>query len=205
MTAKTHKAFSVSFALVATMIMLRNGVSSVNYYMCLVVMLMASKAGALFPDVDHIWKNVKEKTAINWVINKIIHITGGTHRSWQTHSIDICTVFTLFAFIFPGYLMNKGYIDNTNKEVMSLLLLGFACGWISHLYSDMLTIGGVRLLCFVDKKLRLVPKQLFGLRFSTGDEWEEFNYKLMRILNIFIGIIALIYPFMGQIVERINL
>ena len=195
MTSKTHKTYSIAFALLAGMFMYKNGVTLVNYYMTLIILLLVSKHGALFPDVDHTWQNVKEKTTVNWIINKLIHLTGGRHRSWQTHSIDIFAVFMAIACIIPNYLFSIGKLDIVNKEVMSLILIGFACGWGSHLFSDMLTSGGVRLFCFSKFKIKIVPRELFGLRFNTGDSWEEFNYKFMRVVNLVIGIISIMYPF----------
>ena len=195
MTSKTHKTYSIAFALLAGMFMYKNEVTLVNYYMTLIILLLVSKHGALFPDVDHTWQNVKEKTTVNWVINKLIHLTGGRHRSWQTHSIDIFAVFMVIVCIIPNYLLSIGKLDIVNKEVMSLILIGFACGWGSHLFSDMLTSGGVRLFCFSKFKIKIVPRELFGLRFNTGDSWEEFNYKFMRVINLVIGIISIMYPF----------
>ena len=111
---------------------------------------MASKAGAIFPDLDHDWHNIGVKTVPNWIINKIIHITGGKHRSWQTHSIDICAWFTVLAINLPIIMYNKQMISEVNKEMLSILMIGFASGWISHLYADMLTGEGVRLIFFIN-------------------------------------------------------
>ena len=44
------------------------------------------------------------KTTFSRIINILIHITGGKHRSWQTHSLDIWTWYSLFydnlSFVF---------------------------------------------------------------------------------------------------------
>ena len=84
-----------------------------------------------------------------------------------------------------------------NKEVLSIILIGFCAGWISHLLADMMTSAGVRLF-FWNKKIiiKLVPKQLFGLRFNTGNEWEEFVFKIVRIINMFLGTLSIAYPFL---------
>lgn len=156
--------------------------------------MLVGKYGALFPDVDHAWNSVKDKTIVNWFINKFIHITGGKHRSWQTHSIDIVAIFTVFAVFIPRILFNLEKISLVNKEVLSLVLIGFSAGWISHIFSDMLTSAGVKLICFLPVKLALVPKHIGKLRFNTGNEWEAFCYKFTRVINVIIGIIALIYP-----------
>jgi membrane-bound metal-dependent hydrolase YbcI (DUF457 family) len=176
------------------MLFYKLGITEINYYLALIIVLMTSKVGALFPDLDHDWHNIGNKTVPNKIINVLIHATGGKHRSWQTHSIDICAWFTVAAFTLPGYLTNEGIISQVNREVLSILWLGFASGWISHLFSDMLTSAGVRLFCFINKKIKLVPKKIGNLSFNTGHEWEAFNYKVIKILNIFLGIICLAYP-----------
>lgn len=198
MTYNTHRAFMVWWVLVMNIIIYTRGLTAVDYYLSMLVMLQFGKLGALFPDIDHTWKNVKEKTVPNLIINKIIHLTGGTHRSWQTHSIDIVIIFSLLAFILPDYLCNIGLLDIVNSNILSIILLGFSSGWVSHIISDMLTSAGVRVLCFSKKKIALVPKQLFGLRFNTGDVWEDFVYKVTRIFNIVVGIYALIYPIINN-------
>lgn len=196
MTGPTHRQYSICFGLITLVILYVYNITNVNYYLALPIILMASKSGALFPDVDHHWEAVHDKTVVNKIINVIIHITGGKHRSWQTHSIDLCLYFTTASYLVPTVLYNKGIISCTNMEVTVLLLLGFASGWISHLFSDMLTSAGVRLICFLPKsKISLVPKKIGKLRFNTGHEWEAFNFKIIRVINIVLGIYTLIYPF----------
>ena len=195
MTGPTHRKYSVCFAFIATVILYRFNFTSINYYLSLIIILMASKAGAIFPDLDHDWHNIGVKTVPNWIINKIIHITGGKHRSWQTHSIDICALFTVLAINLPIIMYNKQMISEVNKEMLSILMIGFASGWISHLYADMLTGEGVRLIFFINKKIRLVPKKLGPLVFNTGHEWEKFNYKVMSVINVILGLACLLYPF----------
>lgn len=195
MTGPTHRQYSICFAYIALVITHVFGIMSINYYIALPIMLLTAKSGALFPDLDHSWQNVGDKTFLNKVINTIIHITGGKHRSWQTHSIDICVIFTLAAYFGPKIMFSYGIIDDINMSVLTLLLLGFASGWISHLVSDMLTSAGVRLFCFLKFKIKLVPKRIGKLHFNTGHEWEAFNYKLMKIINIFLALYCLIHPF----------
>lgn len=194
MTGPTHKQYSVCFACLTMMLFYKLNITEVNYYLALIIVMMTSKAGAIFPDLDHSWQNIGIKTVPNRIVNIIIHITGGKHRSWQTHSLDICTWFTLSAYYLPKYLYNKEYLSVVNREVLSILMLGFASGWVSHLFSDMLTGAGVRVLCFVNKKIALVPKHIGKFRFNTGHEWEAFNYKVIKITNKFLGIVCIIYP-----------
>ena len=67
-------------------------------------------------------------------------------------------------------------------------------GWTSHLFSDMLTGEGVRLVCWNKFKVRFVPKKIGNFRFNTGRGWEEFVYKTTRIINIPLGFAAVVYP-----------
>lgn len=194
MTGTTHRQYSVCFALIALMIFYNLDITEINYYLTIPILLMTSRFGAIFPDIDHEWKNVPDKTIVKRIINILIHITGGKHRSWQTHSIDICTYFTIASIIIPNRLYNMNKITIVNKEVLSIILLGFCSGWISHLFSDMLNGTGVRLICFSKFKVALVPKHIGKLEFNTGNEWEAFNYKVIKLINIILGIMALIYP-----------
>lgn len=195
MTGPTHRQYSIGFAYIALVIIYSFGLTEINYYLALPIMLVVSRAGAAFPDIDHNWQSVADKTTLNRIINFIIHITGGRHRSWQTHSIDICVYYTVASVLVPKLLLDNGWIDKINYQVLLILLLGFAAGWISHLFSDMLTSEGVRLICFLKFKIKLVPKKIGKLRFNTGNEWEAFNYKVVKILNIFLAIGCLVYPF----------
>lgn len=194
MTGPTHRQYSICFAYLVLMLFYAMGISSINYYMSIPIVLMAAKAGALFPDVDHDWSNVHDKTVMNKIINTLIHVTGGKHRSWQTHSLDICLVYSLASWFVPNILYSNGIISAVNKEVMVLLLVGFASGWISHMVADMLTSAGVRVFFWWKFKLRLVPKKLGPLSFNTGHAWEAFNYKVMKMMSIALGLVCLIYP-----------
>jgi len=119
MTFVTHREFSIIFIYLGAIALYNSGVSHVNYYLALIIMLKIGKAGALFPDIDHEWQNVKEKTTGNWVVNKIIHLLGGKHRSWVTHSIDIAAWFCMISYFGPKYLLQRGMIDQVNYEVLS--------------------------------------------------------------------------------------
>ena len=72
MCGATHKQFAIFFVYVAAILLNMFSVIEVNFYLQVILMLGLGKAGALFPDVDHVWKNVKEKTAVNWLVNKFI-------------------------------------------------------------------------------------------------------------------------------------
>lgn len=206
MTGATHKKFAVAAAFTASVIINKDGITDINYYLTLPILLSTAKYGALFPDVDHTWQNVKEKTVPNWIINKIIHITGGKHRSWQTHSWDIALIFALLAFFIPKLMLKNQIITEINYEVLQLILYGFTFGWISHLFSDMLTSAGVRVFSFSKVKIALVPKRIGKLVFNTGNDWEALVYKIMSIVNILYGFYIVLYPLIiNNIIKNIIL
>lgn len=195
MTYPTHKQYAISFAFIAAILLYKFSLTQVNYYLALPILIQIAKYGGLFPDIDHSWQNVREKTIPNLVINKIIHLTGGKHRSWQTHSIDIVVIVTAFAYYAPDMMYRYGKISEVNKEVLTIILIGFCAGWISHLLADMMTSAGVRLFCWNKKIIiKLVPRHIGKLRFNTGHEWEEFMYKVVRSLNIALGIVCVTFP-----------
>lgn len=199
MTGPTHRQYAISWGFIAAIIIYELGLSQINYYLALVIILMTAKQGAKFPDVDHNWQNVSEKTVPNWIVNKLIHLTGGKHRSWQTHSIDILLIISILAYAVPKMLFSKGILSNINLEVVHIIMIGFLSGWWSHMFADMLNSVGVRLFCWGKIKVKFVPKQLFGMRFNTGNEWEAFCYKSTKIINLGLGFISVMYPIIRNI------
>ena len=198
MTAPTHRQYAICFAFLVAIFLFKKNLTLINYYMALVILLLESKQGALFPDVDHQWKNVKEKTVPNYIINNLIHLTGGKHRSWQTHSLDIATWFAILSYYGPKMLYSANKISLVNREVMSIILLGFSAGWMSHMFSDMLNGVGIRLFFFSKMHIAFVPKHIGKFRFNTGNEWEAFCYKSTKIINLVLGAVATFYPLIGD-------
>ena len=194
MTGPTHKQFSICGAFIAAMLIYRMGLSEVNYYLALLILILTSRYGAQFPDFDQPWSTLGNKTVPTWIINKLIHLTGGKHRCWQTHSIDIVFVASIMTYYEPNILYTMGKISNVNREVASIILMGFLSGWVSHIIADMLNGAGVRLVCFMKFKVAFVPKKIFNFRFNTGNEWEAFCFKATKIVNMFLGVICLVYP-----------
>lgn len=194
MLAITHRQYSSCAAMVVSMILYKLGYRQINYYLMLIIMVMVSRYGALFPDLDHDWEKVKEKTLPNWIINKIIHLTGGRHRSWQTHSLDIALLATALSILVPYTLYERNIINLADKEIITMMGLAFCVGWLSHLVSDALTPGGIKLIFFLNTKISLVPRKFLWISFSTGSEWEDFNFKVTRIASMLLGVISVIYP-----------
>lgn len=194
MTAPTHKQFSITWAALGALLLYIMEMTEINFYLSLIIMIQMGKAGALFPDLDHNWHSVKEKNVLTWVVNKLLSITGAKHRSWQTHSLDIAILLTILSIRLPINLYETGVLSNANKEVLGVILLGFMVGWLSHLFSDMLTPGGVRILFFYKKTLEFVPKKLLGFSFSTGSLWEDMVFRVAQIVNVGVLIICVSFP-----------
>jgi membrane-bound metal-dependent hydrolase YbcI (DUF457 family) len=149
---------------------------------------MSARYGALMPDVDHHWGNVSEKTLPNKILNTFIHLTGGTHRSWQTHSWDIYFVLLAIVLLFPMELLEP--LGVPTVSVLSMLVYGVMLGWGSHLFADMLTPQGVRLVCWRKFKVRLVPKWAM---FATNSKWEDMCYKFVRVVNTLAGLAYVVW------------
>lgn len=196
MCGATHKQFAIFFVYLAAILLNIFSVIDVNFYLQVMIMLAIGKTGALFPDVDHIWKNVKEKTTPNWILNKLIHMTGGRHRSRHTHSWDICIVSFILLLFGVNYLESINLINSIDTSVAFIILCGFYSGWISHLFSDMLSSSGVYLTCFSGVTIKFVPKHIFNFKFSTGGAWENFCFNLIRIINFLTGLFVIVYPFL---------
>lgn len=182
MTGETHRAFSVTFAIGGAALLTHLGLSEVNPLVSAPVLLMASRYGAVLPDIDHHWGSVPDKTTPNRILNGFIRLTGGKHRSWHTHSWDIYLVFLLIVILFPYSALEP--LGVPTVSVLSLLLYGVLLGWGSHLFADMLTPAGVRLFCWSKFKLRLVPKWAM---FATSSKWEDICYKVVKVINNLAG------------------
>ena len=204
MTGKSHKQYAICGAYIVAMLFYVFDITGINYYLGLIVALLVSKVGGKFPDLDHGWHNIGEKTIPHKIINTLIHITGGKHRSWQTHSIDIALWVTVAARWVPEILFSYGIIGVPDRSLMLVISLSFSAGYISHLFSDMLTSEGVYLICFMKLKVKFVPKKIFKFKFSTDSDWEKFNYVVMRFINILLGFGSLAFPMIYRYKDSIQ-
>lgn len=178
--------------MIAAMIVYHTKISEINYWLSLIIMVASSEKGALFPDLDLHWSNIPNKTFIKKVINTIICRTGGRHRSWQTHSWDICIGSLIASTLVFKYMRGAG--ENVSLEVGYMIVLGFIAGWVSHLVTDMFTSKGVRVFCTSKKTVKFVPKKVGSLYFNTGNEWEDFAYKIISFVSAVVSISALAVP-----------
>jgi len=195
MVYKTHQKFAISWAFLGTMLLYANNLMQINYYIALILMIPYVKVGAAFPDLDHSWENVKNKNLATFIVNRLIHLTGGQHRSWQTHSLDLAVWFTILSYFGPTLLYKQGIlkIDLVSLTIINIILVGFSIGWLSHIFADMLTSGKIRLISFLDFEVGFVPRKFLWINFNTGGGWEEFVGDSVGFLNTFIMLIAIAY------------
>lgn len=205
MTGPTHKQFSVAFVFIAAIVLFEKGVFTAllttnqpNYWLALILMMPIAKVGAKFPDWDQDWQYINERSVASFIVNKLIHLTGGRHRSWQTHSLDITLWLCVASLTVPDMLISKGVVSSVNGKFLYIITVAFMAGWLSHAYSDMLNGVGIRIFFWNRKTIAFVPKKFLGIHFKTGEAWESWNYFIIRRINIVLGVITLIYPFARQ-------
>lgn len=127
-------------------------------------------------------------------VYKFARFFNAHHRSWQTHS-DL----TLFLLLFLLNSITNGVfgLGAVDSLLLSIALMGVTIGLIAHLVLDMLTTEGIWSILLVvlsrvvrkinpriknfPEKLHIVPSLHF---FRTGDKWEMFVQKVIKILNV---------------------
>lgn len=204
MSGKTHAQFAIGFGYAVALILDNFFSIGLNFYLLILLMPLLSMRGAKFPDYDHHWKSISDRTAISWCVSKFIHLTGGSHRSKHTHSWDICLVSLALLWLGTEKLFEYQIFSALDRGIAFTMLLGFYSGWISHLISDMFNGDGVWPTVFALHKVAFVPKKLFGIKFNTGGAWERFFYKMSVFINRVLGVVVLIYPiFKSGLLEQL--
>lgn len=139
----------------------------------------------------HITKPIEEHTNKGSVVNKVAGVLNASHRSWQTHSdFTLIFLFGLLYLLTHGIFGCFGAVDS---RILLLVLMGITMGVAEHFILDMLTPEGITLVGLViletllkkvnpgiklPTKLKFVPKSHF---FATGQEWEKFVQKVLKI------------------------
>lgn len=115
------------------------------------------------------------------------------HRSWQTHS-DL--TFVAMLYLLYSLMSGKfGFFNQNDVLLLTLMLTGVCLGIVAHFILDLLTPEGVwntivvLLNRFILKgklprrfeKWHFVPKMRC---FATGSSWEDFVYKVLRVLTV---------------------
>lgn len=187
MQGKTHKAVGLAFMTIGFEVMRQNNmlIPDVNPYLQLAVMYPISQWGSTAPDLDSHWESTPNKSPINWVVHKLLHLTKPKHRSWQTHSILVTgsILALLYALVLVGdqYWMSP---TATDWIIMRLLTIGLILGVASHLVADFFNPSGIHLIPGL--KIRGVPKKSF---FATGGTWEtRIVYKTSIVISIIVAL-----------------
>lgn len=194
----THRRISVGFGYIVVALLYLYGMLKINYYEAFIIIVTISQVGARFPDYDHIWKNIADRDAVKFVINKIIQMTGGRHRSRHTHSIDVFIVTGICMYLI-NYLM---FDTEVNLSVGLTIVTGFICGWASHLFADAMTMDGIYLFCWSSIKVRLVPKKLsrmamFLISMVLISVGLTIRIVMLQSVGTIIGLIGLIVLIIG--------
>lgn len=197
MTGKTHRIYAIEFVFIIVMVLYGAGLMKHNYYLSLFIMVVVAPLGAKFPDFDVDADYLPVKTVPARVINFIIRHTGGKHRSEHTHSIESFAIACAASIYLAYFMKPTPWFSESDKDVFSVVAMAFMSGWLSHLFADMLQYQGIKLF---GKRIALVPKKIGKMKFNTNEEWEEFNYFVVDKANKVLGFIALIFPFIVDLI-----
>lgn len=224
MMGKTHKAGGVLCALAGIQVInsitpLASDISPIIQFMVAYPFCMW---GSTAPDLDHAWSNVEDKNPINYGIHKVLHvfnevcdkaemlgnrknfkllkILACSHRSWQTHSeLTMLLLLVIRSLVLVGLLGFIG-ISGVNKDLVVLIVNGIIMGVGAHLFLDLFTVDGLKIVSltlikgiFVSvMKHKLTPVKAVTFRlvpkmdlFSTGtDEGREYEKNVRKVLTV---------------------
>lgn len=189
MTGDTHSAGGVLFSVLGYIILKENNLllPDVSPLIQLVLIHPYCVWGSKVSDLDHHWESCPDKSDVNRVINKALHLTNksyrkldekltkaqkrkslrykiakffnASHRSWQTHSeLTLISLIALLYGIVSGKFTSLGSIDIT---ILSIITTGVTLGVFSHLLLDMLTSKGINFCIgiLINKFIQKVTKQ----------------------------------------------
>lgn len=200
MTGRTHKAGGALAMLLAYKFGVEHNLllKDISPWVQLLIMYQPASWGSTVLDADHgNIESVPDKTPVIMGLHALLHKTGRcVHRSWQTHSWSFTGVMIALAVI--GVTFYSGYFLNSfESNVLRLMIYGFSVGAYSHLILDMLSMDGVYLWFWFDKKtgkqrgikIRLVPHTS---TFGTGTPWEDWVRRYLYVC-IFITAFDIVY------------
>lgn len=189
----THKAGGALFALVGFEVLSKNNllIPDISPWLQLILMYPAASFGSTFPDLDHHWGSVKEKTPMNWLLHKILHLTQPKHRSWQTHCLLIAfgACALAFSLLYAMTVYRWFGVNDSTLAIIRLLVMGISLGVLSHLVLDAFTRSGIWLIPGV--KIRLVPD---SENFSTDTPYETVVRVILYILTA-LTVLWILNPF----------
>lgn len=223
MMGKTHSVGGIVSVLGGYLVLKTNGylVNDVSPILQLAVMYPFAIWSSTAPDLDHHADSSPAKDPVSKLINRGLHIfnkptevidnTMGIftskktfpqklvtslackHRSWQTHSeVPILLMYLLLAKVLTLPLS----IENT---ILTLIVMGIALGFMSHIFLDMLTMAGIptvigrcisSIVPFINiRNIRLVPK---SHTFATDTPYESYVRKFLNVTAMGLLIVIII-------------
>lgn len=194
MCKKTHAEFAQGFAILSCILFDILFPNFVHFYILAILTTIIANKFAKFQDYDQNWNVVSEKTTLSRIINKIVVITGGTHRSKQTHALDLVLCRYALSFYLVTVAGQTGVLSLFEVNLVRVMLFGAFSGELSHLIADMFNGDGIWLSIFSKKKTAIVPKKIGKFRFNTGGAWEKFFYLVCYKFNRVLEVIAVLYP-----------
>ena len=163
MTSSTHRECAIVGACIGTIALQELNMNPVAhkdyellaYSVMFIVNYVFSVEGAKFSDLDHLWKNIKEKTALNRIINSLIKLTGWGHRNPVTHSFDIWLISYILIVGSVSHLISYQVLS----KIIIMITTAFWIGWFTHLIADAMSMDGTRFFFWNNNlRLRFVPK-----------------------------------------------
>lgn len=194
MCKKTHAEFAQGFAILFCILFDILFPNFVHFYILVVLTTIIANKFARFNDYDQNWNSISEKTTLSRIVNTIVVKTGGTHRSKQTHSIDLCLAKYAFMLYLVAQGGRVGVLSDFEMSLIRVMLFGAFSGEFSHLLADMFNGDGVWPSIFSKKKIAFVPKKIGKYRFNTGGAWEKFFFMCCYRFNRVLEVIAVLYP-----------
>lgn len=196
---------------------------NINPILQLIIVYPFAIWGSMAPDLDHHWNSAPMRDLPSLIINKVLHLTTSSrkffeknnltkgffykvsglfdarHRSWQTHSDLSLAVLLLVLYGVNNNFFLISYFSGYDYILINLVLVGAILGFISHIFLDALTSGGVWCLwgCLLNRlfktevyptKYHLVPRSTF---FATNSDWEAFVSLLVRLASVIMFFIVL--------------
>lgn len=138
-------------------------------------------------------KSLSSRQKHNSFMYKASKFFTARHRSWQTHS-DVTLISMLF--LLNAVMNNKfSFLGTLDVAFLSLILTGLCLGIVAHFILDLLTPEGVwnTVVVLINRfllkgklprnyeKWHFVPKMKC---FATGSTWEDFIYKVLRVMTV---------------------
>ena len=126
----------------------------------LIILRTFSKVTSVLNDLDQQPQSIPYKESIvARLFNRLLLALGQHHRSRLTHTIDIGLLWSV------GLLVGGLQFFDWQSPVM-LLIIGYVCGFSSHIIADMFNGTGVYLTIFSKKHVAFVPKKVNSLKLT---------------------------------------